>query len=101
MIRFPTAACAIQERAVRRVLPALLFAFAAVTAGCNAHDDGPQSIRFAQGARDVEVIFHGEVSDAELFGGEASLLDRIHPRDESGKPRGVLDLTLFRGRFGT
>lgn len=69
---------------------ALASAAAMLAAACQVQDAESQARHFAYGAHDVEVIFRGELSDAELFGGSASLLDRVHPRDEKGKPRGQL-----------
>lgn len=76
-------------QAFRCALVASSFAMAALGGGCMHWDKEPESIRFAQAAHDVEVIFRGEVSDAELFGSDRSLLDRVQPIDETGRPRGT------------
>jgi hypothetical protein len=67
---------------------ALGLLFAVTVSGCLKPESEAQSLRFAQDRRDVEVTFHGELSDAELFGQGRSLLDQFHPKDNAGKPRG-------------
>jgi hypothetical protein len=57
-----------------------------VATGCGEREI--QTLRFSEGAVDVEVTFHGEVSDSELFGRKESLLDHVHPLDEKGRRRG-------------
>ncbi len=54
--------------------------------GCSAPES--ETLRFAHGPADVEVTFHGEVSDAQLFGAGASLLDEILPLNEAGRSQG-------------
>lgn len=59
-------------------------------AGCSPQPEPErQSRRFAHGPHDVEVVFHGEVTDAALLGAGNSLLDQVRPRDEAGKPVGA------------
>jgi hypothetical protein len=60
----------------------------ALIAGCSASQSDPETLRFADGAVDVEVRFFGEIGDSELFGPDESLLDQVLPRDADGKPRG-------------
>ncbi len=79
----------VPQRILRVFAPALFAAVCTVGSGCSQPDRTSQAIRFALGARDVEVTFLGELSDAELFGGDHSLLDRVKPTDEAGKPRGT------------
>ena len=86
----PVRVCA--ARAAGSALPALILAVAALSTGCHRPHQEPQSLRFTQGAHDVEVVFYGEVADAELFGGDASLLDRVRPRNEAGRPQGAVHL---------
>jgi hypothetical protein len=65
---------------------ACLLIVALLGQGCVKRETEAQSMRFAHGAHDVEVTFHGEVSSAQLFDSNASLLDQLRPRDEAGRP---------------
>lgn len=78
----------VSQHMVRAVTVALSSAVTLIGTGCRGPDDSAQALHFALGARDVEVVFRGELSDAELFGDKVSLLDLVHPRDENSKPRG-------------
>lgn len=79
-------------RALRpRSSKATLLASLVLTAACTAPGEEPQTLRFAEGATDVQVTFHGEVTDADLFGAGRSLLDHLHPLDDKGKRRGTVE----------
>jgi hypothetical protein len=47
-----------------------------------------ERLNFIDGATEVEVTFHGELSDAELFGRDGSLLQQVRPIAESGRRQG-------------
>jgi hypothetical protein len=57
-----------------------------IVVGCGVRES--ETLRFSQGATDVEVTFHGEVADSDLFGPKASLLDQVHPLNEAGRREG-------------
>jgi hypothetical protein len=57
-----------------------------IVVGCGVRES--ETLRFSQGATDVEVTFHGEVADTDLFGPRASLLDQVRPLDETGRHHG-------------
>lgn len=71
-----------------RLATAATLATTLLTAGGCTDQHDTETLRFAHGASDVEVVFHGEVADDEIFGPRHSLLDRVRPRDEKGRPRG-------------
>jgi hypothetical protein len=54
--------------------------------GCGVRET--QTLRFSQGASDVEVGFRGEVEDAEVFGPQGTLLDHVHPLGSKGERQG-------------
>jgi len=62
--------------------------------GCGVRER--EVLRFSQGASDVEVSFRGEVEDAEIFGPQGSLLDRVHPLGPDGERQG----RVFNARPG-
>jgi hypothetical protein len=70
----------------RTSLRATLLMPLVLAAGCGVEES--ETLRFSQGATDVEVTFHGEVTDADLFGPSGSLLDRVHPLDANGQRKG-------------
>lgn len=73
---------------VSRVNGCLLIGLGAVLlAACG--ERGPEKKRFALDSSDVEVVFHGEVGNDELFGGK-SLLDQVRPSDAAGEPAGLV-----------
>jgi len=77
------------RRLGRVTVVACLFSAFSFGSGCTKPEPGIQSLRFPRGAHDVEVIFHGEVSNTDLFDGGASLLEQLHPRDAAGKRIGA------------
>lgn len=57
-----------------------------IAAGCSERET--ETLRFAHGATDVEVVFRGEVADDAVFGAQKSLLDHVRPLDAKGRPPG-------------
>jgi len=57
-----------------------------IAVGCGVRDS--ETLRFSQGATDVEVTFRGEVADTDLFGPKGSLLDHVHPLNGTGRRQG-------------
>lgn len=74
------------RRSKRGLLRWLAYPCALALSACS--EPPAQTLHFTQGASEVVVNFHGEVSDDSLFAASASLLQQVRPLDQAGKPVG-------------